>query len=445
MSTADEFLRDICEGPGDDAPRLVFADWLEDHGEPRRAEFIRLQCRLARLDEHDPARPDLLDREWELLAVYRQRWQPAPPPGQGGGFLRGFFARANLPAPVLLEHGERLFRECPLEDLRIHDLQGRLGEIAARPWLAGVSSLDLSHQAISLDELRALFDSPHLGRLRRLTLRNVTLTPEGLDYLTRWPGLRRLEHLSLGNDYLGDRGAGLDNQPGPDWLRLLLESPYLEGLTSLSLGGLGRGNDLTEAEVALLAASPRLAALRHLSLFACGLSADSFRILAAAPGLPALRHLSAGWNGRGAEGLPALVASPLIARLEALHLSTSGFGLEAAMALAASPHLGRLRSLDLTQCRLGPGEARAIAAAHFGSLTELNLFNDKIGPEGMTALAGSPHLATLTRLHLMDNDVGPEGAEALARSPHLTQLRYLEMGRNRLGPDGAKSIAAGRQ
>src|SRR5262249_47556713 len=33
--------------PEDDAPRLVLADWLEEHGEGERAEFIRAQIRLA--------------------------------------------------------------------------------------------------------------------------------------------------------------------------------------------------------------------------------------------------------------------------------------------------------------------------------------------------------------------------------------------------------------
>ena len=33
--------------PHDDAPRLVLADWLDEHGEPERAEFIRCQLMLA--------------------------------------------------------------------------------------------------------------------------------------------------------------------------------------------------------------------------------------------------------------------------------------------------------------------------------------------------------------------------------------------------------------
>jgi uncharacterized protein (TIGR02996 family) len=39
-------LHAVAETPYDDAPRLVCADWLEEHGDPDRAEFIRVQCEL---------------------------------------------------------------------------------------------------------------------------------------------------------------------------------------------------------------------------------------------------------------------------------------------------------------------------------------------------------------------------------------------------------------
>ena len=38
-------LRDVIENPGDDLPRLVYADWCDDNDLPERAEFIRLQLR----------------------------------------------------------------------------------------------------------------------------------------------------------------------------------------------------------------------------------------------------------------------------------------------------------------------------------------------------------------------------------------------------------------
>ena len=44
-------LADIIAHPEDDTPRLIYADWLDDHGQSERAEFIRLQCSIA-IDEH---------------------------------------------------------------------------------------------------------------------------------------------------------------------------------------------------------------------------------------------------------------------------------------------------------------------------------------------------------------------------------------------------------
>lgn len=42
------FLQAIADDFDNDTPRLVFADFLEENGEPERAEFIRVQCELAR-------------------------------------------------------------------------------------------------------------------------------------------------------------------------------------------------------------------------------------------------------------------------------------------------------------------------------------------------------------------------------------------------------------
>ena len=45
MTERDAFLKAILADPDDDTPRLVYADWLTEHGEESRAEFIRLTCR----------------------------------------------------------------------------------------------------------------------------------------------------------------------------------------------------------------------------------------------------------------------------------------------------------------------------------------------------------------------------------------------------------------
>ena len=41
MTTSDALLAAVLANPADDLPRLVYADWLEENGEPERAELIR--------------------------------------------------------------------------------------------------------------------------------------------------------------------------------------------------------------------------------------------------------------------------------------------------------------------------------------------------------------------------------------------------------------------
>lgn len=48
MTDGAALLAAILAAPDDDAPRLVYADWLEEHGEETRAEFIRMQINMAR-------------------------------------------------------------------------------------------------------------------------------------------------------------------------------------------------------------------------------------------------------------------------------------------------------------------------------------------------------------------------------------------------------------
>lgn len=48
-----DFLRAIIAAPDDDLPRLAYADWLEESGEAELAEFIRVQCELAKPENRD--------------------------------------------------------------------------------------------------------------------------------------------------------------------------------------------------------------------------------------------------------------------------------------------------------------------------------------------------------------------------------------------------------
>src|SRR5688572_30204356 len=74
MKTEDAILANICDYPDDDALRLIYADWLEEHDQPERAEFIRAQIELSRLSKDDPRWDTLEDRSWALEQAHRNEW-----------------------------------------------------------------------------------------------------------------------------------------------------------------------------------------------------------------------------------------------------------------------------------------------------------------------------------------------------------------------------------
>ncbi|HVK11360.1 MAG TPA: TIGR02996 domain-containing protein [Gemmataceae bacterium] len=88
MPDAAPFLAAIRAAPADDAPRLVYADWLDERGQPERAEFIRVQCELARRES-----ADLRAREDELLRQHHDAFAgPLAGPWIRYRFERGFIA-----------------------------------------------------------------------------------------------------------------------------------------------------------------------------------------------------------------------------------------------------------------------------------------------------------------------------------------------------------------
>jgi uncharacterized protein (TIGR02996 family) len=73
MTTTDELalLRTICEQPDCDVPRLVYADWSEEHGQPERAEFIRLQIEIQKDPHCEAVRNDRWNWETHLPIAWK--------------------------------------------------------------------------------------------------------------------------------------------------------------------------------------------------------------------------------------------------------------------------------------------------------------------------------------------------------------------------------------
>jgi uncharacterized protein (TIGR02996 family) len=179
------FLRAIAAAPEDDVHRLVYADWLDEHGEPERAELIRLQCEDAQRVTFDDARNALRQRIRNLFTVHGRRWLaadwPEADPGQpidGLAFDRGFFCRVSMAdqglGPDALQEIARTRTQLAL--VRWWDLSGNpigsagLRALAACPWLGRLEQLELRRFTCDNDGWEALAASPHLPALAKVVV-----------------------------------------------------------------------------------------------------------------------------------------------------------------------------------------------------------------------------------------------------------------------------------
>jgi uncharacterized protein (TIGR02996 family) len=312
------FLQDIIAHPEDDAPRLIYADWLDDRGQPGdadRAEFIRAQVGLA--SGRDAAGNTLTKeerkkyaRDEETLASVQQgfwREQLWPLGVMTFELRRGFPEVVSMAAADFLARGEELFRLAPVRGVRLMDLAPEhVPALAASPHLSRLTTLDLSWNGIDAAGAQALAASPRLARLTWLNLSYNVICDAGAQALAASPHLARLTTLNL--RYNGIDAAGA---------QALAASPHLRGLTYLNLNW----NNIEDAGAQAVAASPHLARLTTLDLSCNNIGDAGARALAASPHLARLNHLYLSGNDIGAEGARALAVSPHLARLTHLYLS----------------------------------------------------------------------------------------------------------------------------
>src|SRR5262249_45757874 len=151
------FLRAIQDEPDNDAVRLIFADWLDEQGQPNRAELIRLQVQRARplqsCEGSDVLLPEMdvhAEREAILLAEHRGEWlgevpDEVPVTLERGGeevcitFRRGLL-ECFLKADMLLGEPpsglERCLRQGWVSRLVLRELEpAHLPALVASPWL----------------------------------------------------------------------------------------------------------------------------------------------------------------------------------------------------------------------------------------------------------------------------------------------------------------------
>jgi uncharacterized protein (TIGR02996 family) len=212
MGIDTAFLFSVCENPEDDTVRLIYADWLEERGDPR-GEFIRVQVELASMTADSPRRRELAFRAHEFLGKHGEEWAaPLCPHVEEWHFRRGFIDRIAISAKNLVELGAELFRLAPIERIRVTGRDGNNGFLAALPPWAAIRSLDLIANNLRADIIPAIASNPALRNLRRLVLCLNPIGDAAAAMLCEQPFYQSLEDLQCGGNCFSSESTALLRQ-----------------------------------------------------------------------------------------------------------------------------------------------------------------------------------------------------------------------------------------
>lgn len=405
MQDAVAFHRLIAAAPEDDAPRLVYADWLEERGDPR-GTFIRVQCALARLAEDHPSRRDLEHVEDQLFKTHGAAWAHGIAERVGGfAFRRGMIEEITIRADAFLKHAPHVLNLGTIRTVHVREAADHIDRLARSPYLARVWALGLCYNRLGDDAVRRLARSEHVRAVASLDLSVNRVTDVGVQALVEagsWPNLLNLDLSD--NARISDRGAVA-----------LARSTALSALVTLNVCD----NRLGPAGVAALAGSRTLRRFADVRLSGNPIGDEGSRALARSPLLP--RHLT---------------------HSRSLDLSRTNLGPSGIQALLAANRLKPVRVLRFDGNRVGDDGLTALSLANLPYLSELRLSANGVTDAGAAALAGAPLLGRLKLLDLSNNSISPGGAVTLRSSPYCNWRTVFELENNRpTMPDAASDSA----
>ena len=154
--------------PDDDAQRLIFADWLDEEGDPRGG-FIRVQMRSPSCRRRPARGAGLLRAERDLLGRTRDEWA-APFRGLATGpvFRRGFVDEVKVDARQFLRPAHEIFAAGPVRHVHLLDVGGSLPAVLESPYLGRLSALTVTRRTRANRSPARSPGAPHLAGLKRL-------------------------------------------------------------------------------------------------------------------------------------------------------------------------------------------------------------------------------------------------------------------------------------
>jgi uncharacterized protein (TIGR02996 family) len=340
MSDEKALLAAIWDQPHEDTPRLVYADWLQENGQPERAEFIRIQCEKERLDEWEDSerRGQLQSKAFALQKKHGMTWKLGLPRSlESAGFSRGFLLpkRRRFSGEKFLKVTSDELAHAPLWEFSLTGVYRNFDRVVAAAALMRVGSLVLDLSSFSDNDAAVkLAGCPYLKNIVRLELDYPKVSASGLAILLNSGSLSALRELHLtARSMPGDVLRAISEsriacqltelrvrpQQIPGGAPTTFSSAFFPRLATLGLSLALSLHGFKEGSIEQLVVST-LPTLRSLNLAWCELTDHQVRLIAEWPGGVSLRRLDLTVNAYGAEGLLALAHSRYLTALKELRV-----------------------------------------------------------------------------------------------------------------------------
>lgn len=251
MDIPNQLLSAVLTNPAEVTPRLAVAEWLDEYGNENDrawAEFIRLQLTPKEGD-------DVPHRERELRKKLNPRLMNDLGIGRNPIYNGGFIEGLTLSIDEFLAQISTLVCRIPLRSVRLYQTYGstaRLADVFQSPYLGQLCELVIRNGNLDLESLRCLTECPFLSNLNSLTLQYAKLGPAGAKLLAGSPVLKKLNRLHLLTTGLGDEG-----------IACLASSEILAPVEDLSI----LGNRITASGIETFTDSLSSRRLRSLNLW----------------------------------------------------------------------------------------------------------------------------------------------------------------------------------
>jgi uncharacterized protein (TIGR02996 family) len=357
MSDEKALLATIWEHPNEDTPRLAYANWLQVSSNPAdvaRAEFIRAQCDLARMDEDDPRFRPRRAAANALLKAWGRTWRT-----QVRGAVRRWPWHRGFPQPdsrgisfdALLRMPRDELRVVPSLSLCVNNAAARFDELLAWPMLDRLDTFYLRDAVPEGDWVARALACRGFRNVCRVWLIDCPVKVADLEALLTGFRDRTIVSVVLNGSPIGNRGA-----------RMLLRHPVLATVRELEIGHIG----MTADGAGALAASAYRPPKQDLHLRGNPLGDEGVRELLCWPGLERIKKLDLTDIGLGDTGTALLASTRPLRAVRKLWLNRNAIGADGAAALAASPHLRSITHLYLNENPLPPDSLRLLRD-RFGS------------------------------------------------------------------------------